>query len=51
VQEILEKGQELQANEERDWQRAHIIEETLSSFSAPVHVVEINRGPTITSLA
>ena len=48
VQEILEKGQELQANEERDWQRAHIIEETLSSFSAPVHVVEINRGPTIT---
>jgi len=48
VHEILEKGQELQADEDRDWQRAHIIEETLSSFSAPVHVVEINRGPTIT---
>lgn len=31
-----------------DKDRAHIIEETLRSFSAPGHVVEIHRGPTIT---
>jgi len=31
-----------------DQDRAKIIEETLSSFSAPAHVVEIHRGPTFT---
>ena len=31
-----------------DRQRARLIEETLASFGAPVNVVEINRGPTIT---
>ena len=31
-----------------DKDRARIIEETLASFSAPGHVVEIHRGPTIT---
>jgi DNA segregation ATPase FtsK/SpoIIIE and related proteins len=31
-----------------DKDRARIIEETLASFSAPAHVVEIHRGPTIT---
>jgi S-DNA-T family DNA segregation ATPase FtsK/SpoIIIE len=33
---------------ENDRQRAHVIEETLRSFGAPAHVVEIRRGPTIT---
>lgn len=31
-----------------DKDRARVIEETLASFSAPGHVVEIHRGPTIT---
>jgi len=31
-----------------DQDRARVIEETLSSFGAPVHVVEIHRGPTFT---
>lgn len=29
-------------------ERAKLIEETLASFGAPVHVVDISRGPTIT---
>jgi S-DNA-T family DNA segregation ATPase FtsK/SpoIIIE len=35
-------------NEEFIQQRARLIAETLASFGAPVQVVEINRGPTIT---
>lgn len=31
-----------------DKERARIIEETLLSFGAPAHVVEIHRGPTVT---
>ncbi len=31
-----------------DQDRAHLIEETLASFGAPAHVVEIHRGPTVT---
>ncbi len=31
-----------------DEDRARVIEETLASFSAPAHVVEIHRGPTFT---
>jgi S-DNA-T family DNA segregation ATPase FtsK/SpoIIIE len=34
------------ASTEQD--RARLIEQTLSSFGAPVHVVEIHRGPTVT---
>lgn len=33
---------------EDDQQRARVIEETLRSFGAPAHVVEIKRGPTVT---
>ncbi len=36
----------IQANLDQD--RAHLIEETLASFGAPGHVVEIHRGPTVT---
>lgn len=35
-------------DEESDQDRARVIEETLRSFNAPAHVVEIRRGPTIT---
>lgn len=48
IQEILEQGTEGGADDEFDRQRVQIIETTLASFGAPVKVVEINRGPTIT---
>lgn len=48
IEEILESSGEVIFDDEIDRHRAHIIEETLSSFSAPVNVVEISRGPTIT---
>lgn len=48
LEEILDPGSEIEADDERDRQRARLIEETLASFGAPVNVVEINRGPTIT---
>ena len=35
-------------DEENDQHRARVIEESLRSFGAPAHVVEIRRGPTIT---
>ena len=46
--EILEPGVEGKADEAFDRERGRVIEETLLSFGAPAHVVEINRGPTIT---
>ncbi|HJS28197.1 MAG TPA: DNA translocase FtsK [Anaerolineales bacterium] len=46
--QVLEPGGEVQFDEEFDRQRGRVIEETLASFGAPSHVVEINRGPTIT---
>jgi S-DNA-T family DNA segregation ATPase FtsK/SpoIIIE len=45
---ILEKGAIAKADSEFDDKRARLIEETLLAFGAPAHVVEINRGPTIT---
>ena len=48
IEQILEAGQEADYDDDSDRQRAGIIEETLASFGAPVNVVEINRGPTIT---
>ncbi len=48
LEDILEAGSEVAVDDEVDLQRAHTIEETLASFGAPVNVVEINRGPTIT---
>ena len=46
--EILEPGIEVPDDGENDRQRARVIEETLRSFGAPAHVVDIRRGPTIT---
>jgi S-DNA-T family DNA segregation ATPase FtsK/SpoIIIE len=48
IDDILDVGGEVNYDDELDRQRAHVIEETLSSFGAPAKVVEINRGPTIT---
>jgi len=45
---ILDQGSAVAANEEFVEQRSRLIQETLASFGAPVQVVEINRGPTIT---
>ncbi len=48
IAEILDPGFAPSINEEYIEGRARLIEETLESFGAPVQVVEINRGPTIT---
>jgi DNA segregation ATPase FtsK/SpoIIIE, S-DNA-T family len=48
VHEILDPPTEhaIQANTDKD--RARLIEDTLASFGAPAHVVDISRGPTVT---
>ena len=48
IKQILDTGATPSVNEEFIQQRARLIQETLASFGAPVQVVEINRGPTIT---
>jgi S-DNA-T family DNA segregation ATPase FtsK/SpoIIIE len=48
VQSVLEPGSAPEVNDEFIQQRARLIQETLASFGAPVQVVEINRGPSIT---
>ena len=48
VKTILDMGSAPEVNEEFIQQRARLIQETLASFGAPVQVVEINRGPSIT---
>ena len=47
-EEILNPVQVPINEDESDLDRARVIEETLRSFSTPVHVVEIRRGPSIT---
>ena len=48
IKDILDKGTASAVNEEFVQQRARLIQETLASFGAPVQVVAINRGPSIT---
>ncbi len=48
IDQILDKGGESFADDDVDRQRARVIEDTLKMLGAPVKVVEINRGPTIT---
>ena len=48
IADMLEEGADLNYSDDHDRQRAQKIEETLASFGAPAHVIEINRGPTIT---
>ena len=45
---MLDEGSDIEHDDTLDLQRAHLIEDTLTSFGAPARVVEINRGPTIT---
>ena len=48
VPDILNVGVDIEPDEAFDKHRAKVIEETLESFGSPGHVIEINRGPTIT---
>jgi S-DNA-T family DNA segregation ATPase FtsK/SpoIIIE len=48
MDDILEYGIPQVENEKLDMQRARVIEETLTSFGAPAHVVEILSGPSVT---
>jgi S-DNA-T family DNA segregation ATPase FtsK/SpoIIIE len=48
IEQILDSGEKGQEDKDLNLERARLIEETLKSFGAPVNVVEINRGPTIT---
>jgi S-DNA-T family DNA segregation ATPase FtsK/SpoIIIE len=48
IEAILDVEKPMQIDSTNDDTRARLIEETLSSFGAPSHVVEIHRGPTIT---
>jgi S-DNA-T family DNA segregation ATPase FtsK/SpoIIIE len=48
IDQILEKGSETVFDDDVDRQKARVIEETLKVLGAPVNVIEINRGPTIT---
>ncbi len=48
INEILEPSAPAEDDSDNDRQRARVIEETLRSFGAPAHVVDIQRGPTIT---
>ena len=48
IKEILDTGSAPSVNREFIEQRGRLIEATLASFSAPVQVIEINRGPSVT---
>ncbi len=48
IEDILEAGLPAVEDGNIDRDRAHLIEETLASFGAPAHVVEVHKGPTIT---
>lgn len=48
IADILDPGMDTTPDDEADRHRAQVLEETLASFGAPAHVVEINRGPTFT---
>lgn len=48
IENILDPATETAIKTGIDQDRAKVIEETLASFSAPVKVVDIQRGPTVT---
>lgn len=48
VEAILDPATPVSIQSHVDKDRARVIEETLASFSAPGHIVEIHRGPTVT---
>lgn len=48
LDEILNPATPIAQQTSLDTDNAQLIEETLASFGAPVHVVEIHRGPSVT---
>ncbi len=48
LEQILDPVTQAAQQNNLDQERAKLIEETLASFGAPAHVVDISRGPTIT---
>jgi len=48
VTDILESGTDIDVNSTAIREQVEVIEQTLESFGAPVTVVEINPGPTLT---
>lgn len=48
IDQILEPATPAAQQSNLDQERARLIEDTLASFGAPCHVVDISRGPTIT---
>ena len=48
LDDILDPSLPGSSSDNKEQERARIIEETLKSFGAPSHVVEIQRGPAIT---
>ena len=48
IDQILDPATPIAIRENVDQDRARLIEDTLDSFGVPVHVVDIQRGPTVT---
>lgn len=48
ISDILDPGSPMSLQTNFDKDRARQIEETLQSFGAPAHIVEIHRGPSVT---
>ena len=48
LDDILSPASPVAQQSSQDADNAHIIEETLASFGAPVHIVEVHRGPSVT---
>ena len=48
LEKILNPASKVIVQQSLDQEKARIIEDTLTSFGAPAHVVEIHRGPTFT---
>jgi S-DNA-T family DNA segregation ATPase FtsK/SpoIIIE len=48
IDQILDPATKNAVQSNIDQERANLIEETLASFGAPAHVVDIQRGPTVT---
>ncbi len=51
IEAILDPGDPVSVSSNLDKERARVIEETLASFGAPGHVVDIQNGPAITLFA
>jgi S-DNA-T family DNA segregation ATPase FtsK/SpoIIIE len=48
VEQILDPATPVSVQANVDQERGQLIEETLASFGAPAHIVEVHRGPTVT---